>query len=119
MQRQFLIVLTISCVLAGSAIAQSAGPGSPLPPPHSARRQAAAANAAAEMATISTTKVPMDQPVITLKGGCQPIGDMAPSKDCVSDVTRAQFEKLITALQPTMGADARRGFATNYARLLI
>jgi hypothetical protein len=61
----------------------------------------------------------MDQPVITLKGGCQPIGDIAPSKDCVSDVTRAQFEKLITALQPTMGADARRGFATNYARLLI
>ena len=61
----------------------------------------------------------MDEPVITLKGGCEPIGDITPAKDCVSTVTRAQFEKMINALQPDMAAEAKRGFATNYARLLV
>ncbi len=67
----------------------------------------------------NTSAVPMDQPVITLKGGCQPEGDVAPAKDCVSTITRAEFEKLANALQPDMAADSKRQFATNYGRLLI
>ena len=65
------------------------------------------------------TRSEWNKPVITLQGGCAPLGDIAPAKDCVSSVTRAQFEKLTNALQPGMAADAKRGFATNYAKLLI
>ena len=119
MQRQSFAVITFSCVLAGCAVAQTAGPGAPVPPPHAQKRQAAAAAAAANPSTPSTSVVPMDAAVITLKGGCQPVGDLAPAKDCISDVTRAQFEKLTNALQPGMGTDARRGFASNYGRLLV
>ena len=61
----------------------------------------------------------MDQPVITLKGSCEAKGDLTPSKDCVSAVTRAQFEKLANALQPDMPSAAKRGLATNYARWLV
>ena len=61
----------------------------------------------------------MDQAVITLKGGCQPEGDMAPAKDCVSTVTRAEFEKLTNALQPDMTADSNANSPRTMARLLI
>ena len=118
MQRQSLAIFAISCVLTGFASAQTANPGTPPSPPRAEARQAAVAPAA-EKSITNTTTVPMDTAVITLKGGCQPIGDLAPAGDCVSDVTRAQFEKLANALQPGMGADAKRGLAINYGRLLV
>ena len=81
------------------------------------QRPGAAGNAETLQPTASA--VGMDQSVITLKGECEPIGDLTPSKDCVSTVTRDQFEKLTNALQPGMAIDAKRQFATNYARLLV
>jgi hypothetical protein len=86
-----------------------------------AAKQASMAAAAGKSGATAanTSAVPMDQPVITLKGGCQPEGDVAPAKDCVSTVTRAEFEKLTNALQPDMAADSKRQFATNYGRLLV
>ena len=68
---------------------------------------------------VDLAKVPMDQPVITLKGGCQPIGALQPAKDCISSVTREQFEKVTYALQPDMPADAKRNFAQSYGKLLV
>ena len=122
MQRQIITVLAVSCVLLPVVYGQTASP-SPVPPPplRGAAKQAAIAAASGKSAAppVSTSLVPMDKPVITLKGGCQPIGDIAPAKDCVSDVTREQFEKLANALQPDMAAESKRSFATNYARLLI
>jgi hypothetical protein len=61
----------------------------------------------------------MDQAVITLKGGCQPFEGIQPAKDCVSSVTREQFEKVTHALQPDMPAESKRNFANNYAKLLV
>jgi hypothetical protein len=120
-QRQIVLVFAISCVLFPSVYAQTA---SQAPPPRPLRGEAkrasiaaAAGNSGATAANTST--VPMDQPVITLKGGCQPEGDVAPAKDCVSTVTRAEFEKLTNALQPDMAPDSKRQFATNYGRLLV
>jgi hypothetical protein len=122
-QRQIITVLTISCALLPAVYAQTASPSpAPIPRLHGPARQAAiAANAGKSEAPppVSTTLVPMDKAVITLKGGCQPIGDLAPAKDCVSDVSREQFEKLTNALQPEMAADAKRPFAGNYGRLLV
>ncbi len=63
----------------------------------------------------------MNDPVLTLKGACQPKSG-APPKGCVSSLTREQFEKLTTALQPPekgpVPPDVKRRFATQYAKLL-
>ncbi|HVP53881.1 MAG TPA: peptidylprolyl isomerase [Candidatus Eisenbacteria bacterium] len=122
MQSRSMAVIAISCVLIGSAAAQTTSPsGTPVPRLRGAEKQASIA-----AATGNTTAnvgnpdaVGMDQPVITLKDGCKPIGDITPAQDCVSEVTRAQFEKLANALQPGMAAEAKRGFANNYGRLLV
>src|SRR5664279_655673 len=120
MQRQIITVLALSCVLVTAGYAQTASPGgAPLPRLHDPARAAAAGSSNSGVSSVSSSTVGMDQPVITLKGGCEPIGDIAPSKDCVSSVTRAQFEKIVNALQPDMATDAKRGFATNYGRLLV
>jgi hypothetical protein len=108
MQRQMILVLGISCVLVSTALGQTASPSAPPVPKVST-------NAAGP----NPSSVGMDQPVITLKGGCEPREGTTPSADCVKAVTREQFEKLINALQPDMNADAKYGFATNYGRLLV
>jgi PPIC-type PPIASE domain len=122
-QRQTLLVFATLCVLFPSVYAQTESPApapTPVPRMKGAAKQASIAAAAGNSgATANTSAVPMDQPVITLKGGCQPEGDIAPAKDCVSSVTRAEFEKLTNALQPDMAADSKRQFATNYSRLLV
>ena len=122
MQRQMIAVLAISCVLISAGYAQTANPGAgPVPQMHGPEKQAptAAATGSTGAPVANPSAVGMDQPVITLKGGCEPKGDITPSKDCVSNITRAQFEKLTTALQPDMSAEAKRGFATNYGKLLV
>jgi len=65
----------------------------------------------------------MTEPVITLKGACQPAaGTTTPPSGCVSGLTREQFEKLVKALtppdRPPMPPDVMRNFATQYAKLL-
>ena len=66
--------------------------------------------------------VPMTEPVLTLKGACESRpGAAAPPPGCVSSLTRAQFEKLITSLTPPnrpLSPEKRRTFATQYAKLL-
>lgn len=113
MQHQKMAILAILCVFTAGGFAQttsSAGNKS---------TSAAATTNAGSPATANSDAVGMDTAVITLKGGCTSLGDIAPAKDCVSSVTRAQFEKLANALQPGMPPDARRTFATKYATLLI
>jgi len=122
MQHQFVAVLAISCALSTVSVGQAPATGvQPVPRLHGNEKKASVAAATGQPATPKpdTSAVAMDQAVITLKGGCQPIGNLQPAKDCTSAVTRAQFEKLISALQPDMALEAKRGFATNYGRLLI
>ena len=113
MQHQKLAILVILCVLLASGFAQTSN--------SSGEKQAnvTASGTISAPAAGNPDTVGMNQPVITLKGGCAPIGNLAPAADCVSSVTRAQFEKLANALQPGMPADAKRTFATNYSKLLI
>jgi len=122
MQCKAMAVLSISCALIASAVGQMPGPeGAPVPPLHGPAKQAAraAANPNAASSGGNPDAVAMDQPVITLKGGCGLIGDVPPAKDCISDVTRAQFEKLTNALQPGMAPEAKRGLASKYGQLLV
>jgi len=65
----------------------------------------------------------MSEPVITLKGACQPkAGSTTPPPGCASSLTRAQFEKLLNALtppdRPPAPPEAKRNFAAQYAKLL-
>lgn len=119
MQRQILAVLAVVCVHVCIGSAQTPSPGAtPVPPMHGEKRKASIAAALAN-AGANPSAVGLDQPVITLKGACEPVGGTPPSKDCVSVITRAQFEKLANALQPDMPATVKRQMATNYARLLV
>lgn len=59
--------------------------------------------------------VPDDAVVITIPGVCPP-GTAAES--CTTRITRGDFEKLITAMNPNIPPEARRGIASGYAQLL-
>jgi hypothetical protein len=121
MQHQSLAIIAFSCVLAGSALSQTGTPGAPVPRLHGPEKQASLAAARGDTGAPkgNPDAVALDQAVITLKDGCKPIGDIAPSKDCISEVTKAQFEKLTAALQPGMNWDSKRAFAGNYGKLLV
>jgi hypothetical protein len=76
----------------------------------------------------SATSVPPDSPVITIEGICDRSLDAAPSgrpsassttSACKTIVTKAQFEKLVEALNPQMAGPARRQLAESYPRLLV
>jgi hypothetical protein len=120
MQRQIITVLAILCAFFASGYGQTGTAGATAAPPiHSPDKQAAAATGDTNAPKANPSAVGMDQAVITLQGGCEPEGGITPAKACVKTVTRAEFERIATALQPNMADEAKRGFATNYGRLLI
>lgn len=112
MHRSLIVTLAILCALSSAAYSQQPGPEA-APPRHHKTGQG-------QTDTVpSSTAVGLDQAVIALKGACQPIGGVQPAKDCVSSVTREQFEKVTHALQPDMPAESKRNFANNYGKLLV
>src|ERR1700722_11702562 len=71
-------------------------------------------------ATPPATQVALDAAVITIAGMCDhPPADKTSNAACTTVITRAQFEKLLDAVQPGMPARARRSFADRYARALV
>lgn len=64
-------------------------------------------------------KVAPDAVVVTINGLCEhpPAGKTA-DPNCKTVITRAEFEKLLDAVQPNMPARVRRQFATRYATAL-
>jgi hypothetical protein len=113
MQHQRIAVIAISCVLIASGFTQTSNPAG------AKQANVAGVGGPNVPAAGNPDAVGMNDPVITLKGACEPAGNVAPASDCISSVTRAQFEKLANALQPGMPPDAKRAFATNYGKLLI
>jgi hypothetical protein len=118
MSRTDSLALAFCLVLSCGSYAHSAGPQQQSPAP-----AASDASKAGSPATVpSTASVPMTEPVLTLKGACESApGAATPPPGCVRSLTRAEFEKLITALTPPdrpMSPERRRTFATQYAKLL-
>ena len=82
-------------------------------------------------APASAASVLPDSPVITIEGLCdRSVGDLGAKESggsaagsarstCKTIVTKAQFEKLVEALNPQMPAIARRQLAESYPRLLL
>ncbi len=101
----------VCVLLAGLAYGQAAQPATP-----------PAAGAKAEQSTSAApdkapeVKVGPDDAVITLKGFC---ADATQQGDaCKTAITRAQFDKLVDALQPGMPPALRRQLATRYSQVL-
>jgi len=101
----------VCVLLAGLAYGQAAQPATP-----------PAAGAKAEQSTSAApdkapeVNVGPDDTVITLKGFC---ADASQKGDaCKTAITRAQFEKLVEALQPGMPSNLRRQLATRYSQVL-
>ena len=61
-----------------------------------------------------------EAPVITISGLCDnPPADKAKASNCKTVITRAQFEKIVDAVQPGMPMRARDEFAMQYANFLV
>ena len=115
MFRSTLLALAISCALTCAVNAQQPSSQPTSTPP-------AAGSAPAANPAPAASNVPMNEPVLTLKGACEAKAG-APPQGCVSSLTREQFEALTNALQPAdrgpVPPDVKRKFATQYAKLLI
>jgi hypothetical protein len=88
-----------------------------------AQKQASQSNTATqqprtESQESSAPTVSPDTPVITIAGLCDPSVKKTPALECRTQVTRAEFEKVVEAVQPNMPARARRQFANRYASIL-
>jgi len=65
------------------------------------------------------SKVAPDTPIITIKGLCDPQTSKSPGLECRTQITRAEFEKVMDAVQPMMPARVRRQFAMRYSTMLV
>jgi hypothetical protein len=69
---------------------------------------------------VETGTISPDSPVITISGLCEESErSTAVIPVCETIITRAEFEKIVAAIQPNMSARARREFATRYADALV
>jgi hypothetical protein len=136
MSRSTLMALAISCFLSCASYAQDQAAKPQQAPTASTSSSQSAAPATQSAATPtpaappaapanalpSTSVVPLTEPVLTLKGACQPKDGTAAPPDCVSSLTREQFETLVKALsppnRPPLPPDVLRKFAAQYAKLL-
>ena len=112
-----MLALAMSCAMTCTGYAQMAP--QPTPPPAAGQNPTAAEPA--KPAAPDVSKIPMSEPVITLKGACPAKNGVVP-KGCTSSLTRQQFEELTGALQPAdkgpVPPEVRRRFAAKYAELL-
>ncbi|MGA8152843.1 MAG: peptidyl-prolyl cis-trans isomerase [Terriglobales bacterium] len=101
----------VVCLLLGTLAWGQAAQSNPAPAPEKENSPAAEPQPPAELAP--------DTPVITINGLCEnPPADKSEATNCKTVITRAEFEKLIDAIQPAMPARVRKQFANNYARAL-
>lgn len=72
-----------------------------------------------ENGSISAPNVAQEAPVLTIRGLCpHPTLQLTGSANCQTVITRAQFEKLVDAIQPEMDAQTRRHLARAYPQYL-
>jgi parvulin-like peptidyl-prolyl isomerase len=89
----------------------------PSAPPAGAKAEPGAnAAAGAPAATAAQTEVGPNDPVLTIKGFCP--DSKAQGDSCKTVITRAQFDKLVDALQPNMPPAIRRNLANKYSIML-
>lgn len=128
-----LALLTAACFCFAQSGAPAANAGSQSTPTAPAAANPSAPKAPAE------SSVPETAPVITIDGVCDvptgaakaaaapktgtstaaKSGPGEPGANCKTQITKAEFEKLMKAVAPTAPAAARRQIAAKYSQLLI
>jgi hypothetical protein len=94
---------------------QAAKPAAPPAPP----KAPSASSAVAPKADAAGTVAP-DATVITISGLCdKPATQKAAAAGCKTVVTRAEFERLISAVAPNIAPAARKQLATQYGTALV
>ncbi len=64
-------------------------------------------------------RIPQDATIVTIDGLCDPSSPVAFKPSCKTTMTRAQFEKILFAIQPESPQAARRQFANDYTNTLV
>jgi hypothetical protein len=64
-------------------------------------------------------RIPQDATIITIDGLCDRSSPVAFKPSCKTTMTRAQFEKILFAIQPESPQAARRQFANDYTNTLV
>ena len=109
--REWICVLFLTAMAWGQAAKPTAAP----PPP----KAASASSATASKADASATLTP-DAAVITITGLCdKTAAQKATPAGCKTVVTRAEFERLMSAVAPNIAPAARKQLATQYATALV
>jgi hypothetical protein len=107
----------LACLLFGAMAWGQASPASTPATQSSNAPVAAAAPTPGEAA--EAAKVAPDAAVVTINGVCDnPPADGTTDSNCKTVVTRAEFERLLDAIQPNMPPRVRRQFAMRYATAL-
>jgi hypothetical protein len=112
------------CMFLGS-LAQ--GQGTSSTPALTAEKPAALAQDASQAGAVgqnqkaNISNVAADTPIMTINGLCDnsPADKSSATSNCQTVITRAEFENVIQAVQPSMPARARREFALRYANALV
>lgn len=117
MTRHGLLCLLLGALAWGQMAPQKSTPAAPAQTATSPKPAAPQSGAPAEES--KAAEVPMDAPVFTITGLCDKPGADKASADCKVVVTRAEFEKMVDAVQPNLPPRARRQFASRYADALV
>ena len=120
-----MLQTAVAClVLAGAALAQSSPSAPSLKPrpasPAKAQGSSPSTSPAPGAAAASeTSSVAPDAPVITIQGLCEKGGGGSGTPaDCKTVITRAEFEKVVKAVQPNMLPAAKKQLANRYVAAL-
>src|ERR1700733_9403781 len=106
----------VCLLLAAMAWGQAA---SPAPTPATQQPGAAPNGTANPAGSADASKVPPDAPVVTINGVCpNPAAGKPDDSNCKTVITRAEFERLLDAVQPNMPPRVRRQFAMRYSSAL-
>jgi len=122
MTRYGLLCLLLGVLAWGQAASTKPSSATQKSAPTAAAGQQSAAPASkpAENPAQEASSTPPDAPVITIPGLCDhPPADKTATSSCTTVITRAEFEKLIDSIQPSMPQRSRKQFATRYANALV
>jgi hypothetical protein len=115
MMKYGLVCLLLAAMSWGQAASSTSTPAA-----QQSGAPATAAGNPTENKEAEAAKVAPDAPVITINGSCDnPPADKSADPNCKTVITRAEFEKILDAVQPNMPPRVRRQFATRYSSALV
>ena len=120
MRQIYRAACVVTCILLGTlSWGQAAAPVSPGGQPVTAS-VATTPNQSAPAQPSGKSILAPDASVITISGLCDsPAKAISTGSSCRTVITRAEFEKIVAAIQPNMSARAKPEFANQYADALV